>query len=85
VVEEGAQGNASGDLQRAVRHHRHRADVQRLVSEALPHAGVYEWITAPDGKKLPIYFTRADSEPIAFAAIQDAWKNPESSADEASA
>jgi putative SOS response-associated peptidase YedK len=43
----------------------------------MPATGYYEWITAPNGKKLPIYFSRADGEPITFAAIQDAWTNPE--------
>jgi len=43
----------------------------------MPASGYYEWITAPDGSKLPIYFSRADGEPVTFAAVQDAWNNPE--------
>ena len=43
----------------------------------MPASGYYEWIAAPDHTKLPIYFSRADGEPITFAAIQDAWNNPE--------
>jgi putative SOS response-associated peptidase YedK len=43
----------------------------------MPASGYYEWITAPDGKKLPMYFTRADGEVMTFAAIQDDWTNPE--------
>ena len=43
----------------------------------MPASGYYEWITAPDGKKLPVYFSRADGEAMTFAAIQDAWRNPE--------
>jgi putative SOS response-associated peptidase YedK len=43
----------------------------------MPASGYYEWMTAPDGTKHPFYFTRADGQPMTIAAIQDAWKNPE--------
>ena len=42
----------------------------------MPASGYYEWIGTPAGKQ-PFYFTRTDSHPITFAAIQDAWNNPE--------
>ena len=42
----------------------------------MPASGYYEWIGTPAGKQ-PFYFTRTDGQPITFAAIQDAWNNPE--------
>lgn len=43
----------------------------------MPASGYYEWVTAPDKSKHPFYFTRADGQPLTIAAIQDAWKTPE--------
>lgn len=39
----------------------------------IPASGFYEWQTAPDGAKLPWYFTRADGEPMALAGIWQHW------------
>jgi putative SOS response-associated peptidase YedK len=35
----------------------------------MPASGYYEWMTAPDGSKHPLYFTRADGEVMTIAAI----------------
>ena len=39
----------------------------------VPASGFYEWQTAPDGTKLPWYFTRNDGQPMAFAGIWQRW------------
>jgi putative SOS response-associated peptidase YedK len=43
----------------------------------IPASGYYEWVTALDKSKHPVYFTRADGQPMTIAAIQDGWLNPE--------
>ncbi|MFN7223650.1 MAG: SOS response-associated peptidase [Paracoccaceae bacterium] len=39
----------------------------------VPASGFYEWQTAPDGTKLPWYFTRADGQPMGLAGIWQRW------------
>lgn len=39
----------------------------------VPASGFYEWQTAPDGRKLPWYFTRTDGQPLALAGIWQDW------------
>lgn len=39
----------------------------------VPASGFYEWETAPDGTKLPWYFTRLDGQPMALAGIWQRW------------
>ncbi|MFN3844495.1 MAG: SOS response-associated peptidase [Paracoccaceae bacterium] len=39
----------------------------------VPASGFYEWQTAPDGTKLPWYFTRTDGQPMALAGIWQRW------------
>ena len=43
----------------------------------MPASGYYEWLDTPEGKQ-PYFFSRKDGEPLTFAAIQDAWDDPES-------
>lgn len=38
-------------------------------------SGFYEWQTAPDGKKLPWYFTRADGALMALAGVWQRWQD----------
>jgi putative SOS response-associated peptidase YedK len=40
----------------------------------IPASGFYEWETAPDGRKLPWYFTRADGAPMALAGLWQRWE-----------
>lgn len=39
----------------------------------VPASGFYEWQTAPDGSKLPWYFTRTDGQPMALAGLWQRW------------
>ena len=39
----------------------------------VPATGFYEWTKDEEGKRLPWYITRADSAPLAFAAIWQDW------------
>ncbi|MEM9250422.1 MAG: SOS response-associated peptidase [Pseudomonadota bacterium] len=39
----------------------------------LPATGFYEWTKDAEGKRLPWYITRADTAPLAFAAIWQDW------------
>lgn len=39
----------------------------------IPAAGFYEWTRLNDGTKLPWYIQRADTAPLAFAAIWQDW------------
>lgn len=41
----------------------------------VPASGFYEWETRA-GRKLPWYFQRRDGDPLALAAIWDAWPDP---------
>ena len=43
----------------------------------MPASGYYEWLDTSEGKQ-PFFFSRKDGEPLTFAAIQDAWDDPES-------
>ncbi len=43
----------------------------------IPASGYYEWHDTPEGKQ-PHYFTRRDGQMMTFAAIQDAWNDPQS-------
>ena len=35
----------------------------------LAASGFYEWLSGPDGARLPCYITRRDGQPLAFAAL----------------
>ncbi len=39
----------------------------------IPASGFYEWTRLEDGSKLPWYIQRADTAPLAFAAIWQDW------------
>ena len=39
---------------------------QRCILAA---SGFYEWLSGPDGARLPCYITRRDGQPLAFAAL----------------
>ncbi|HMS94142.1 MAG TPA: SOS response-associated peptidase [Tabrizicola sp.] len=39
----------------------------------VPASGFYEWSEGPTGERLPWYFTRADGEPLALAAVWQRW------------
>lgn len=44
----------------------------------IPADGFYEWKKLPDSKtKLPMYITRNDGAPFAFAGLHDSWRGPE--------
>jgi putative SOS response-associated peptidase YedK len=43
----------------------------------MPASGYYEWLDTLEGKQ-PYYFTRRDGQMMMFAAIQDAWNDPQS-------
>ncbi len=49
-------------------------DAVRTRRCLIPASGFYEWETAPDGKKLPWYFTRADGNPMALAGVWQRWE-----------
>lgn len=44
----------------------------------IPADGFYEWTTAPDGKKVPIRFTLATGELLAFAGLWTSWVDKQS-------
>jgi len=39
----------------------------------MPVSGYYEWLTLPDGKKQPFYFTRTNGRVMSIAAVHDRW------------
>lgn len=41
----------------------------------LPASGFYEWSEGPKGERLPWYFTRTDTAPMALAAIWQRWQD----------
>ena len=41
----------------------------------VPASGFYEW-TGEKGRKIPHYFSSADGQPLAFAALWDSWRDP---------
>lgn len=45
----------------------------------IPASGFYEWRSEPDGRRTPIYITRRDGAPIAFAGLWDVWHAPDGS------
>lgn len=49
-------------------------DAVRTRRCLVPASGFYEWETAPDGKKLPWYFTRTDGDPMALAGVWQRWE-----------
>jgi putative SOS response-associated peptidase YedK len=49
-------------------------DAVRTRRCLIPASGFYEWETAPDGRKLPWYFTRADGDPMALAGVWQRWE-----------
>jgi putative SOS response-associated peptidase YedK len=42
----------------------------------VPADGYYEWQQRPGGPKQPIYITRADGHPLAFAGLYELWRDP---------
>jgi putative SOS response-associated peptidase YedK len=42
----------------------------------IPASGYYEWTTAPDGSKTPMYVRLPDDELMLFAALYEWWRNP---------
>jgi len=40
----------------------------------LPADGFYEWTKGADGARLPWYISRADGDPMVFAAVWQAWE-----------
>ena len=40
----------------------------------VPASGFYEWTKDEDGKRLPWYIRRADSQPIAFGGVWQVWE-----------
>src|SRR6056297_2446607 len=42
----------------------------------VPATGFYEWTKAPEGGRLPWYFSRSDGAPLAFAAVWQTWQPP---------
>jgi putative SOS response-associated peptidase YedK len=45
----------------------------------IPASGFYEW-TGAKGSKTPHYFSAPSGEPLAFAALWETWRDPESDA-----
>ncbi len=43
----------------------------------IPVSGFYEWKKTSTGTKQPIYFTRSDGLPMAFAGLWEWWKSPD--------
>lgn len=41
----------------------------------VPASGFYEWSAGENGARLPWYFTRTDSQPMAFAGIWQRWQD----------
>jgi len=48
----------------------------------VPADGYYEWQPQPSGPKQPIYITRADGRPLAFAGLYELWRDPAVSRDD---
>ena len=46
----------------------------------LPASGFYEWSAGPGGAGLPWYVSRADGQPMAFAALWSRWREVDSCA-----
>lgn len=42
----------------------------------LPADGYYEWQPQPGAAKQPIYITRGDGRPLAFAGLYELWRDP---------
>ena len=42
----------------------------------LPADGYYEWQQQPGAAKQPIYITRSDGRPLAFAGLYELWRDP---------
>jgi putative SOS response-associated peptidase YedK len=42
----------------------------------LPADGYYEWQQEPGGPKQPIYISRTDGHPLAFAGLYELWRDP---------
>jgi putative SOS response-associated peptidase YedK len=51
-----------------------RAFAQRRC--LLPADGYYEWQQVAAGPKQPIYITREDGQPLAFAGLYELWRDP---------
>jgi putative SOS response-associated peptidase YedK len=60
-----------------------RAFAQRRC--LLPADGYYEWQQQDGGPKQPIYITRADGHPLAFAGLYELWRDPSVPPDDADA
>jgi len=58
-----------------------RAFAQRRC--LLPADGYYEWQQQNSGPKQPIYITRADRRPLAFAGLYELWRDPSVPPDDA--
>lgn len=53
-----------------------RDSFQRRRRCIIPASGFYEW-TGPKTDRQPWYFSSPSGEPLAFAGLWDAWRNPE--------
>jgi putative SOS response-associated peptidase YedK len=60
-----------------------RAFAQRRC--LLPADGYYEWQQQDGAPKQPIYITRADGRPLAFAGLYELWRDPSVPPDDADA
>jgi putative SOS response-associated peptidase YedK len=60
-----------------------RAFAQRRC--LMPADGYYEWQQQDGGPKQPIYITRADGHPLAFASLYELWRDPSVPPDDADA
>ncbi len=60
-----------------------RAFAQRRC--LLPADGYYEWQQEDGGRKQPIYITRADGRPLAFAGLYELWRDASVPPDDADA
>ncbi|MCU1546147.1 MAG: hypothetical protein JWP30_1247 [Homoserinimonas sp.] len=47
----------------------------------IPASGYYEWRTAADGTKAPIFIHLPDGELLQFAALYEWWRNPDAAGD----
>jgi len=77
-VEEAAQRNEDGDVQRPRGNRDRETDVSVSVQEPLivPASGYYEWKTI-DGQKQPYYFTDKQEPVLSIAGIWDQWTDRE--------
>ncbi len=41
----------------------------------LPADGYYEWMSQPGGAKQPVYISRSDGRPLAFAGLYELWRD----------